>query len=115
VYFSWFERAAVVVLPYVSKKYSSSTSGIFVEAICLGVPVLCPANSWMSDVVEDALRAHGRRIGEVFASLDEIPSLVARMAGDLARYRADVREYSAIWHARHNPRQWLRTLLASAR
>ena len=114
-YYAWLARAGIVVLPYVSRKYSSSTSGIFVEAICCGVPVLCPADSWMSDVIEAALRDHGRRIGEAFTRLEQIPRLVERIAGELARYRADVDVFAKLWRARHNPRTWVETLLAEAK
>jgi hypothetical protein len=114
VYYGWVARSGIVALPYLSQKYNASTSGIFVEAICFGVPVLAPANSWMSDMIEEAQRAHGLRIGEVFASLPEIPAAVARMAADIARYRADVTRYSAAWRETHNPDACVRTLLEAA-
>src|SRR5690242_497647 len=55
-YYGWFERSGIVALPYLSKKYNASTSGIFVEAVCFGVPVAVPAESWMADEVEAARR-----------------------------------------------------------
>jgi len=114
VYYGWVRSAGIVALPYLSQKYNASTSGIFVEAVCFGVPVLAPAHSWMSDMIEEAQRAQGLRIGEVFAALDEIPALVARMAVDIDRYRADVRRYSTAWRETHNPENCVRTLLAAA-
>lgn len=114
VYYGWVREAGIVVLPYLSDKYNASTSGIFVEAVCFGVPVLAPANSWMSDMIEEAQRAQGLRIGEVFSSLDEIPDKVARMAAGIERYRGDVRRYSSAWRAMHNPDACVRTLLAAA-
>jgi glycosyltransferase involved in cell wall biosynthesis len=113
VYYSWMRSAGIVALPYISDKYNASTSGIFVEAICFGVPVLAPANSWMADMIDEAQRAHGLRIGEVFAALEQIPAIVARMASDLARYRADVKRFSVIWRRTHNPASWVRALLAA--
>ena len=114
VYYSWVRSAGIVALPYISDKYNASTSGIFVEAICFGVPVLAPANSWMADMIDEAQRAHSLRIGEVFATLKQIPAIVARMASDLARYRADVRSFSAVWRRTHNPESCVQALLAAA-
>lgn len=113
VYYSWVRSAGIVALPYVSDKYNASTSGIFVEAICFGVPVLAPANSWMSDMIDEAARDHGLRIGEVFAGLGEIPALVGKMAADNPRYRADVRQYSKLWRQTHNPGACLEAMMAA--
>jgi len=112
-YYEWVRRAGIVALPYLSDKYNASTSGIFVEAVCFGVPVLCPANSWMSDMIEGAQRDHGLRIGEVFTALDQIPAAVVRMVSDMDRYRADVKRYSAIWRRTHNPESCVQVLLAA--
>jgi len=113
VYYSWVRSAGIVALPYLSDKYNASTSGVFVEAICFGVPVLAPANSWMADMIDEAQRVHGLRIGEVFSALDEIPALVASMAADLARHRGDVKRYSEIWRRTHNPKSCVQALLAA--
>lgn len=113
VYYDWVARSGIMALPYLSQKYNASTSGIFVEAICFGVPVLCPANSWMSDMIEEAQREHGLRIGEVFTGLEQIPAIVGNMASDLARYRADVKQFSAIWRQTHNPESCVKVLLSA--
>lgn len=114
VYYGWVRSAGVVALPYLSDKYNASTSGIFVEAICFGVPVLAPANSWMSDVIADTERVHGLRIGETFARLEEFPALVARMAEGIGRYRADVQRFSKLWRRTHNPGACVEAMLAAA-
>jgi glycosyltransferase involved in cell wall biosynthesis len=113
VYYGWLRSAGIVALPYLSQKYNASTSGIFVEAICFGVPVLAPAHSWMSDIIGEARSSHGLHIGEVFTSLDEFPALVERMAAEIARYRTDARRYSSVWRRTHNPEACVRTLLAA--
>lgn len=114
VYYGWVRSAGVVALPYLSAKYNASTSGIFVEAICFGVPVLAPSNSWMSDVIADTKRVHGLWIGETFAQLEEFPALVARMAEGIERYRADVRRFSKLWRRTHNPGACVEAMLATA-
>lgn len=113
-YYDWVRSAGIVALPYLSAKYNASTSGIFVEAICFGVPVLVPSNSWMSDVIAQTEREHGLRIGETFSNLEEFPALVARMAEGLGRYRADVRRFSKLWRRTHNPDACVEAMLAIA-
>jgi len=114
VYYGWVRSAGVVALPYLSDKYNASTSGIFVEAISFGVPVLAPANSWMSDVIADTERVHGLRIGETFVKLEELPALVARMAEGIGCYRADVRRFSKLWRQTHNPGACVDAMLTAA-
>jgi glycosyltransferase involved in cell wall biosynthesis len=112
-YYGWMARAGIVALPYLSKKYNASTSGIFVEALCFGVPVICPAESWMADVVDEAQQQR-LRIGEVVATMDEIPAAAARIAGALPEYRDAVRRFAAQWRRIHNPEECVRRLLGAA-
>lgn len=112
-YYDWFRRASVIVLPYVARKYEASTSGILVESILAGVPVVVPAGSWMGDQVEEARTRHGLRIGETFASLDDLKDAIARVSREAAAYRADVRRYEPIFRAFHNPGR-LAALLAGS-
>lgn len=114
VYYSWVRSAGIVALPYISDKYNASTSGIFVEAICFGIPVLVPMNSWMADMIDEAERTHDLRIGEVFAGLGEIPDLIAKMVAGNARYRDAVRQYSKLWRQTHNPGACLEAMMAAA-
>jgi hypothetical protein len=106
-YYDWVRSAGIVALPYLSAKYNASTSGIFVEAICFGVPVIVPSNSWMSDVIVGTEREHGLRIGEMFSTLEEFPALVARMALNLRRF-------AKLWRRTHNPTACVEAMLAIA-
>ena len=112
-YYGWVARSGIVALPYLSKKYNASTSGIFVEALCFGVPVICPAESWMADVVAEAAR-DDLRIGEVVGSLEEIPAAVARIGASLDAYRAAVSEFSRAWRKTHNADACVELLLQAA-
>lgn len=112
-YYGWVARSGIVALPYLSKKYNASTSGIFVEALCFGVPVICPAESWMADVLGEAAR-DGLRIGEVVAALDEIPAAAGRIAAALPEYRDAVRRFAARWHRTHNADECVRRILEAA-
>jgi len=114
VYYGWIARSGIVALPYLSAKYNASTSGIFVEAVCFGVPVICPAESWMADVVRDAAQEFRLRIGEVIASVAELPAAAAKIAASLQDYRAAVEKFARIWRKTHNADECVKLLLWSA-
>jgi glycosyltransferase involved in cell wall biosynthesis len=110
-YYSWLGRAGIVALPYLSRKYNASTSGIFVEALCFGVPVICPADSWMADVLAEAEHGAGLRIGEVVSSIAEVPAAVEKIGAALPEYRAAVREFATAWRRTHNADACVKVLL----
>lgn len=48
-YYALLARSDVVALPYWRSIYEARTSGVFLEAIASGKPVLCTDDTWMSD------------------------------------------------------------------
>lgn len=114
VYYGWIARSDIVALPYLSPKYNASTSGIFVEAVGFGVPVISPADSWMADVVHEARDKLGLRIGEVIGSLAELPAAAARIAAALPDYRAAVERFARAWRKTHNADECVNLLLRAS-
>lgn len=110
IYYQWFARATMVVLPYLARKYEASTSGILVEAILSGVPVVVRGNSWMSDQVTEAWQRDALKIGEIFLGSDQVPACIERVARDANRYRADTMEYRKIFRGFHSPEMLVRIL-----
>jgi len=47
IYYSWFDEIDTIIFPYQSPRYKSSTSGVFMEAIYLGILPIVPENTWM--------------------------------------------------------------------
>ncbi len=47
IYYSWFSEIDTIIFPYQSPRYKSSTSGVFMEAIHLGILPIVPKNTWM--------------------------------------------------------------------
>jgi glycosyltransferase involved in cell wall biosynthesis len=105
-YFSWFSRASVIVLPYVSEKYASSTSGILVEALLMGVPVIVRGNSWMGDQVIEARNASHLVVGELFDTSQGLHDAVERVTMSIDEYRHSAAKYRSVFSARHNPSRW---------
>jgi glycosyltransferase involved in cell wall biosynthesis len=90
-YWGWMRDADLILLPY-DLSYVERTSGIFVEAIAAGKPVLVTAETWMAH----ELLAHGLRelivdwsgpdIWERLVCLARDPGLRARLAPMQAAY-----------------------------
>jgi glycosyltransferase involved in cell wall biosynthesis len=110
-YYGWLARASIVALPYLSKKYNASTSGIFVEALSFGLPVIVPADSWMADVVEEAASVDKLSIGRIVADIDDIPHAVIEIASALSQYCEAVRNFASRWRRTHNASECVRRLL----
>ncbi len=68
-YLANFQRCTVVLLPYEAKPYETLRSGVFVEALSCGKPVVVPAGTLMAEQV-----ATGRAAGTIFehATLDSV-------------------------------------------
>jgi hypothetical protein len=93
IYFSWMAATDILIAPYTSIKYRQSTSGVFVEALHLGVPSIVMQGTWAARIVADAAD-RGLRIGEIAATLDVIPQVAHRLWSAHSRYRADLEVFS---------------------
>jgi glycosyltransferase involved in cell wall biosynthesis len=51
-YFALVERARWILLPYDPEPYALRTSGIFIEALGLGIPVVVTPGTWMASELE---------------------------------------------------------------
>jgi glycosyltransferase involved in cell wall biosynthesis len=52
-YYGLLSRADAVVIPYRKENYRARTSGILIEAIAAGKPVIAPKDTWMAGQVDD--------------------------------------------------------------
>jgi hypothetical protein len=86
----------LMLLPYVAERYAMRGSGIFCDSLAIGLPVVAPAETWLSDRL-----AEGWGAGETFGVTDlpsilaatqramaSLPALKARAAGGAAGWRA---------------------------
>jgi len=101
VYFGRFADSDILIAPYTSLKYVRSTSGVFVEALYLGVPAVVMHGTWAAGILQDALHC-GFAIGEIAVGIGEIPSRVQRLWERLSHYKNDLRRYLEVWKARHS-------------
>ena len=61
-YTSALSRTDIMLILYDPKQYYARSSGIFAEAIALGIPALVPADTWMS---EQVCRGRYKRFSEI--------------------------------------------------
>jgi glycosyltransferase involved in cell wall biosynthesis len=52
----------VVLIPYDAERYYARSSGILVEALSAGIPVIVPAASWMSDVLQPETTSYHEQV-----------------------------------------------------
>ena len=83
----------LIILPYISDRYKMSTSGIFREALHLGIPVVVIKPSWM----DNELRRYSKIFGDLGISVDKIVDM------PLAIKEANARrtEFNQSFHAFH--------------
>ena len=57
-YGALLRRMDIVLIPYAAESYSARSSGILMEALAAGLPVLAPAGSWMARIAETSRRGY---------------------------------------------------------
>jgi hypothetical protein len=101
VYFSRFCDSDILIAPYISSKYTKSTSGVFMEALHLGIPSVVMRSTWAAEIVKAAF-LHGLTIGEIAEGLDVIPERTEQIWKNLPQYQAAVQIFLAKWKRDHS-------------
>lgn len=124
-YQSLIRNADMILLPYSTSAYSARSSGILAESLAAGVPVVVPAETWMSRQLEAV--GHRQTAERPACSLPpSVPGIIYRgeVAGFAAALRQAVAEHDTIrqsacriagvWSSFHNPDQLVRELARRA-
>ena len=106
-YYALLASSDVVVLPYRKAVYHSRTSGILVEAIAAGKPVIVSNGTWMASQVKQ--HGSGMIIEEDNAS--DLARAVQTVAAKIDELRDQAEQKAVAWRARHNADRLLDTLL----
>ncbi len=98
-YYRQLQQADIVLLPYWRSIYAARTSGVFMEALAAGKPVIATRDCWMSD----QLAAHGA--GMLCDDRDSaaLARAIRQAAADLAALSERARGSRGRWLAQHNP------------
>ena len=92
-------NSRIVLIPYQSLYYYAQTSGVLVEALSLGIPVLVPKGTWMSSVIKDARVGVDFAPGDISSMYDGLHELIS----NIEYYERNAREFKSEWCAMHNP------------
>lgn len=84
-YFDTLCELDLLILPYSSAKYQYSSSGLVPEALALGIPILCFADSWAGQQIRDAEEA-GFCVGETVDATSEFAAKIMLMLEQYQHY-----------------------------
>jgi hypothetical protein len=107
-YYEQVARSDLILLPYSAQIYAFQSSGVFSDAVGAGVPVVVPAETWMSDRLQEGFGA-----GVIFP--DERPQVIARSIvaalDALPRLKASAASSAARWREAHSAQRYLEFVL----
>ena len=119
--------ADLIMLPYDARHYYARCSGVLVEALSAGIPVIVPADCWMAAQLMRFGAAEKRAAtpcqdegslgsvpGLVAKSPAEFPALIRRAVADYDRYRAAAARFAVEWTRWHHPTRIVAEMLSGA-
>lgn len=106
-YFDLLKSADIVALPYWRDIYMARTSGVFLEAVAAGKPVVCTDDTWMSDQLE--LAGAGVLIQD--RNETDLANALIRCADEFEAMDKRARATAGKWLEFHNPDSFMRALL----
>lgn len=92
-------EADIVLLPYWRSIYQARTSGVFVEALAVGKPVIATRDTWMSDQLEK----HGAGLLCEDRDALDLVRAIKDAAANLDELRDRARQRQSQWVTCHNP------------
>ena len=106
-YQDWLDSAELGLFLYEPQRYVARCSGVMLELMMRGIPVLVPDQCWLAEQLRGA--GPDGTVGFAYRSLDEIPDLLRTIADDYEQLRLRAHRYAQTISSRHHPAQ---TLLA---
>jgi len=95
-YYEVLAEADIVVIPYQADRYAVRSSGVLVEALASGIPVVVPANTWMAKQV-NKFRA------SIYSSPMELTDAVIRLLANFETTSTAADSYKQEWREKHSP------------
>ncbi len=107
-YHRWLDTADVGLFLYQPDRYVARCSGVLLELMARGIPVIVPDNCWLSDQVR-AAGGH-RSIGLIYQNPAEIPDLLEQFARQRNEINQRAQHHARLIAARHDATNTLRTM-----
>jgi len=107
-YYELLASADIVVIPYREQNYRARTSGILVEALAAGKPVVVTEGTWMAD------QTVREKVGLPFqdGNPQDLRRAILELASSLETYRDRAVLHRGRWLSFHNPSRLVEMLLA---
>ncbi len=102
-YFAELASCDAVLLPYAPNRYHSRTSGVFVDALATGLPVVTTAGTWMARQLE----RHGAGIVYAGRTGDALASAIVELRARFPELRRDAIAAAPRWRSGRHPRDLL--------
>ncbi len=107
-YHRWLDTADVGLFLYQPDRYVARASGVLLEMMARGVPVIVPDRCWLADQVR-AAGGH-RSIGFIYQDRSEIPSLLDQFATRRGEISQRARTHAHVIATRHDAVNTLRVM-----
>ncbi|WP_088243806.1 glycosyltransferase [Calothrix rhizosoleniae] len=104
-YYGVLADADIVVIPYLPDCYAVRSSGILVESLAAGKPVVVPAGTWMAKQVDNST-------ARIYSSPKELPDVVSKMITNFDQFTEAALLYRQQWRQKHSPDALVKCLTA---
>ncbi|MEO1619225.1 MAG: hypothetical protein AAFV88_25475, partial [Planctomycetota bacterium] len=96
-YHRWIDSASIGLFLYDPRRYVARCSGVLLEMMVRGIPVIVPEGCWLSEQVRSAPRP----IGWIYRDARELPDRLETMLEDLPEYRQNALEHARYIREHH--------------
>jgi hypothetical protein len=108
VYHRWLDSADLGLFLYDADRYVARCSGVLLEMMARGVPVIVPDQCWLADQVR--LAGGHRSIGLIYQHRSEIPELMRQFVQQRAAIEDRAVAHATTIATRHNAKNTLATM-----
>ncbi|MEM1226491.1 MAG: hypothetical protein AAGJ40_12390 [Planctomycetota bacterium] len=99
-YHDWIDSSDIALFLYEPERYTARCSGVLLEMMIRGVPVLVPGRCWLADQVA---AAGPQQVGMLFDHVDQVPERLAQIRNRYADFSAGARQYASNVAKEHSP------------
>lgn len=111
-YWSLLKSGSIFLLPYNRESYESRSSGVAIEALALGLPIVVPQGTWMARQLAGLGEAAP---GIAYSGIPEAAAALRKVVDEYPQYRRDARSSAAWWYERHNASRLIEILVSASR
>lgn len=108
-YDDYIDRTDCMVLPYLRQSYYARISGVAVEAVTAGIPIIFTKDTWM----EDAVSQYGAGLSIENENALDLAEKIYLMASRISEYKAEAMAKAKLARTYHSSDNFLKCLWGS--